>query len=210
MHLESEMTKSKSTLEDAIALALNYHRGQKSKAGRPYILHSLRVMLTQKNEPAMMVGVLHDVLERTEADEGALEGFPPEVIEAVRFLTRMKGEDYFDYLDRLKGNELANAVKQAEITDNMDIDRIPEPTDKDLKRIEKYRKAHNRLYLNTREAADYFGLKSTSQIRTWILQRRLPARKSGRDWLIKIEDLKHFDRQPVGYPKGRPRDNKEG
>jgi len=33
------------SLEDAIALAVESHRGQKDKAGEPYILHPLRVML---------------------------------------------------------------------------------------------------------------------------------------------------------------------
>ena len=33
------------SLEDAIALAVETHRGQKDKAGEPYILHPLRVIL---------------------------------------------------------------------------------------------------------------------------------------------------------------------
>ena len=33
------------TLEDAIALAVEAHRGQRDKAGQTYILHPLRVMM---------------------------------------------------------------------------------------------------------------------------------------------------------------------
>ncbi len=44
-----------STLEEAIALAVRAHQGQKDKAGAPYILHPLRVMLGMDSEEAMMV-----------------------------------------------------------------------------------------------------------------------------------------------------------
>jgi len=53
------------TLEDAIALAVEAHRGQQEKTGQPYILHALRVMLRLETEFERMAGVLHDVVEDT-------------------------------------------------------------------------------------------------------------------------------------------------
>jgi (p)ppGpp synthase/HD superfamily hydrolase len=54
------------TLEDAIALAVDAHRGQTDKAGVSYILHPQRVMLALTTEEEMMIGVLHDVVEDSE------------------------------------------------------------------------------------------------------------------------------------------------
>jgi len=50
------------TFEDAILLAMKAHQGQRDKAGAPYILHPLRVMLSMETETEMIVAVLHDVV----------------------------------------------------------------------------------------------------------------------------------------------------
>ncbi|MEW6490876.1 MAG: hypothetical protein AB1578_23560, partial [Thermodesulfobacteriota bacterium] len=52
-------------LEDAIALAVSAHRGQVDKAGAPYVLHPLRVMLPMESDTEKMAAVLHDVVEDT-------------------------------------------------------------------------------------------------------------------------------------------------
>jgi len=63
----------KPTLEDAIVLAAGAHRGQTDKAGQPYILHPLRVMLQLEDEVGRISAVLHDVLEDTAI---TLDDFP--------------------------------------------------------------------------------------------------------------------------------------
>jgi len=50
-------------------------------------------------------------------------------------------EDYLDFIPRSAGNAIGRQVKIADLRDNMDLSRIPEPTEKDLKRIEKYKHA---------------------------------------------------------------------
>jgi len=55
-----------STLEKAIALAANSHAGVTDKAGAPYILHPLRVMMKMKTIDEKIVAVLHDVVEDTD------------------------------------------------------------------------------------------------------------------------------------------------
>ena len=52
-----------SNLDAAIALACKTHAGQVDKAGQPYILHPLRLMLKFQDEDARIVSVLHDVVE---------------------------------------------------------------------------------------------------------------------------------------------------
>ena len=135
-------------LESAIATAAKAHEGQTDKAGKPYILHSLRVMLNVKGcIPEQCAAVLHDVIEDTDITaEALLElGFSKEVVDAVVLLTRSKDEDYMEYVKRLKANPIARAVKLADLSDNMDMSRIANPTEKDLARLEKYKKAKSIL-----------------------------------------------------------------
>ena len=50
-------------LEKAIEIACRAHQGQRDKAGAPYILHPLRVMLQLDSIEERIVAVLHDVME---------------------------------------------------------------------------------------------------------------------------------------------------
>ena len=130
-------------LNKAIETAAKAHDGQRDKAGKPYILHPIRVMLGVEGEYEQCAAVLHDVLEDTEitAEDLKKEGFPDEVIEALKLLTRTEEDDYFDYVNRLKPNKIARAVKLSDLKDNMDMSRIANPTEKDFARLEKYKKA---------------------------------------------------------------------
>ncbi len=136
-----------STLERAIALAATVHSGQRDKAGAPYILHPLRMMMKMTTVETQMAAVLHDVVE----DCGvtltmlAYEGFPATVIEAVGALTKKiidgSEEPYEDFIRRAAQNPIARLVKRADLVDNMDLSRIAQPTEKDRRRVEKYRAA---------------------------------------------------------------------
>ncbi len=131
-------------INKAIELAAKAHDGQLDKAGKPYIFHPLRVMLNVNGgEYEQCAAVLHDVLEDTDTTAGDLEseGFPKEIIDAVCLLTRTEGEDYMEYVRRLKSNPIARAVKLADLADNMDMSRIKNPTARDYERLEKYKKA---------------------------------------------------------------------
>lgn len=54
-----------STLERAIAIAAEGHAGQTDKAGQPYILHPIRVMLRVSGTNERIAAILHDVVEDT-------------------------------------------------------------------------------------------------------------------------------------------------
>lgn len=132
-----------SNIENSIDLALRAHKGQKDKAGAPYILHPLRVMLSMDTDTERQVAVLHDVIEDGGITTEILrsEGFSEEVCSAVVVLTKKPGESYNEYLNRLDENPIARKVKMADLNDNMNLDRIKEPTQKDRERMKKYRKA---------------------------------------------------------------------
>jgi GTP diphosphokinase / guanosine-3',5'-bis(diphosphate) 3'-diphosphatase len=129
------------TLERAIQIAAEAHAGQLDKAGQPYILHPLRVMLHMKSEQERIVAVLHDVIEDTPVTliQLAAEGFSSIVIDAVQALTKPPGESRLAAAARAAKNPIALAVKLADNSENMDMSRIPQPTAKDIARLEEYK-----------------------------------------------------------------------
>lgn len=124
-------------------IAAQAHAGQKDKAGDPYLLHPLRMMLRMRSAEARMAAVLHDVVEDSEWTLDALraEGFPEEVVEAVDCLTHREGESYESFVKRVKVNDIARQVKLVDLEDNMNLKRLNEVTSKDLARLEKYHRA---------------------------------------------------------------------
>lgn len=131
------------TLERAISIAAEAHAGQTDKAGEPYILHPLRVMGRVSTNEERIVAVLHDVIEDTDwtPDRLRAEGFSETVLEALELVTHRPGESYEDFVRRAAAHPVARQVKRADILDNMDPNRIAEPTERDARRMEKYARA---------------------------------------------------------------------
>lgn len=132
----------------AVSIAVQAHRGQRDKAGEPYILHVLHVSLQQPTMIGKIVGVLHDVVEDTNwTIEQMEEFFPREITNRLRFLTRSHGMDYDTYIEAIvqQGDVILTSVKVADLEHNMNPERIPVPDDKDGPRMAKYRRAHRRL-----------------------------------------------------------------
>ncbi len=129
-------------LNKAIKLAHIAHNGQVDKGGKPYIGHPLRVMNNVETLSAKIVGVLHDAVEDSELtlEDLKVAGFSDVIIEAIAAITKLEGEKRKDYLQRVMSNKIALRVKIADMTDNMDISRISNPTEKDRERIRIYKK----------------------------------------------------------------------
>lgn len=135
-------------LERAIAIAVEAHAGQSDKAGAPYILHPLRVMLALSGEQERIVGVLHDVVEdggpEWTFERLADEGFGHDILDALHLVTKRpedEGKDdqtYFRFVRRTLGNPIARRVKMADIRDNLDVTRMPEVTERDRLRLNRY------------------------------------------------------------------------
>ena len=133
-----------STLERAIAIAAEAHAGQVDKAGAPYVLHPLRMMLSMSSIDERIVAVLHDVCEDCPGwtfDRLRSEGFSNRIIEALQSVTKCDAEDYYDFVRRSAANPIGRRVKLADLHDNSDLSRIAVPSERDLQRTEKYRRA---------------------------------------------------------------------
>jgi (p)ppGpp synthase/HD superfamily hydrolase len=149
-----------STLERAVAIAAEAHAGQVDKAGAPYLLHPLRVMLQMRTQEERIVAVLHDVVEDSEfwmLDRLRAEGFPPSIVEAIHALTRRLGETYDDFIGRAGRHPMARRVKVADLHDNMDLSRIACPTDNDRQRVAKYGRAMEKLKSQASEESKLSG-----------------------------------------------------
>jgi (p)ppGpp synthase/HD superfamily hydrolase len=129
-----------STLERAIEIAARSHAGQVDKAGQPYILHPLRLMLAVTAPEERIAAVLHDVVEDTPVtlDDLAAAGFSRDVLTAVAALTKLEGESRIAAAQRAAQNPIARVVKLADVADNMDLSRISVPTEKDFVRLREY------------------------------------------------------------------------
>ena len=138
-------------LHRAIEIALDAHKNVSDKGGNPYILHPLRLMLQMDSEEEMIVAILHDVVEDSEKwsfDKLKEEGFSKKVINSLRSVTKEnKNEDYEKFIDRSIKDKIGRKVKIADISDNLDISGLKEVTDKDILRINKYKKALEKLKL---------------------------------------------------------------
>lgn len=136
-----------SLLDQAISLAVNAHRNQTDKAGQPYILHPLRLMLSMRTEDEQITAVLHDVVEDTDITLQTLQqqGFPEHVIAAVGLLTKQPGDTYEAFIERLSANPLAVRVKLADLADNMNVARLAKLGEKDLARLQRYHAAWLKL-----------------------------------------------------------------
>lgn len=141
--LDEQRERLNNLLELAIKVATEAHKNQKDKGGNPYIEHPKAVAARVDNLEHKIVAYLHDVVEDTEItlDDLAEMGFTYRIVNSVRLLTKTDKLTYEEFLKRLKADDNARHVKIADLKHNMDISRIPEPTEKDHKRIEKYKRS---------------------------------------------------------------------
>ena len=145
-------------LEKAIKIAVEAHTGQVDKGGNPYILHPLRVMLSLDLEEERIVGVLHDVVEDCEGwswERLKEEGSSDEIIVALQSVSKTPEEEaeyrslpedeklghYLEFIQRAKANKIGWNVKAADIRDNLDISRIDDISERDINRLNRYKKA---------------------------------------------------------------------
>lgn len=134
----------------AMKIAYKQHAGQKDKAGLPYIFHPYHLAEQMgDDEYAVCTALLHDVVEDTGMTFSDLEreGFPGEVISALKCLTHEDGVPYLGaYIEGIKADPIARKVKLADLRHNSDPTRLPPAKDaaelrRREERMEKYAKA---------------------------------------------------------------------
>lgn len=129
-------------LNKMLVLAATKHSGQFDKAGQPYVLHPLKVMhyLKTEDEELQCIALGHDLIEDTDLTYQDLKtmGFSQRIIDGIKCLTKIPGESYDEYKDKVKSNSDSILVKMQDLRHNSDIRRLKGITEKDCKRIEKY------------------------------------------------------------------------
>ncbi len=138
-------------LGKAIAIAVRAHAGKEDKAGQPYILHPLRVMLSLETVEERIVAVLHDVLEDGSPDiaDEARRLLPERLLKALNAVTKKADEagpaNYGRFIERAAADPLARRVKIADLKDNLDVTRLSAIGSEDAARLERYLLALARL-----------------------------------------------------------------
>ena len=128
-------------------LCYEAHHGQEDKGGMPYVFHPYHVAEQMTDEDCAVVALLHDVVEDTDytIDQIRGMGFGDDVVEALECLTHREGEDYMDYIRKIRLNPIAKKVKLADLEHNSDTARLFPPAGEDYKRVEKYNEARKIL-----------------------------------------------------------------
>ena len=144
------MHKMNRLLKLAEEIATTAHKGQVDKAGVDYINHPKTVASMCDSIEAKIVGWLHDVIEDTDVtlEDLKLIGFPDNILEAIKCVTKQEGYNIEEYYLRIKNNELAKEVKLADLTHNLDLSRIPEDASSELKNKMKCKHKKYSLYKN--------------------------------------------------------------
>lgn len=153
------VNKEKDIVQCAAELARQLHKGQVDKAGVNYFTGHLTAVANMGSTwQEQVVSYLHDASEDTPHSvedvlnllDGKLE--TPlsdtdrlELADALHLLNHHLTPNRDTYIRRIKGNVLATAVKLHDLTHNMDLTRLSNPTKKDFERVERYKKEYDYL-----------------------------------------------------------------
>ena len=104
-------------LYTALEFATEKHKGQKRVGGKDYITHPLAVCEIVKSqgfgESYQITALFHDLLEDTDAtEEEILRYGSPEILEAVKLLTKVNGYDMSEYINSIKKNPTIMLFKE--------------------------------------------------------------------------------------------------
>lgn len=151
-----EIKNDKDLINKAKTIILEVFKEKKDKAGKPYTGHLFRVSERLKEENEKVAGLLHDIIEDTNITARDLleVGIPQEIINIVNLVTHPKIDKsnmtkyeklelYNKEIDRVinSGNIHAIRLKEADMSDNYDLDRLKElPQEKQDWFHEKYGK----------------------------------------------------------------------
>ena len=103
---EDEYNKLKSSndlLLKTLELVIKLFEGKTDKAGLPYYNHLLKVYANVSEYDEKIIALLHDVVEDTDITFNDLKeyGYSNNILEALKVLTKRKGEYYPDYIERI-------------------------------------------------------------------------------------------------------------
>ena len=150
------MDKVTKIVEAAATIAKQLHEGQVDKASEDYFSGNLTSVASMgKTWQEQEVGYLHDSCEDTpytvdevldmldqEIDTPLPSRERKDLDKALRLLNHHTAKDRVSYICAIGKNALASAVKLNDLTHNMDLSRLPNPTEEDYKRVERYKQEY--------------------------------------------------------------------
>jgi hypothetical protein len=116
--LEREAVNMERILE-AVELVCTMHEGQ-WYGDAPYFTHLFGVASMMKTESGIIVALVHDLFEDTDCSIMQSSFLSAEEFEAARLLTKTAGLDFTKYMENIKRNPLACAVKLGDSTYNLE------------------------------------------------------------------------------------------
>jgi len=146
-------------IAEAADMAKEFHKGQVDKQGVDYFEGHLSTVGNAGHDwKEKIVGFLHDVAEDTthtvdeivqrlkDKSNGILKDEDAqEIHQALSLLNVNTASSREEYIARIKESFIATKVKLNDLTHNMDISRISNPTDKDMERIKRYRREYRHI-----------------------------------------------------------------
>lgn len=134
----------------AMKISFDAHKNQVDKSGIPYVFHPFHLAEQMTAEDTTIAALLHDTVEDTNLTFDYLreQGIPEHIIVALKLLTHDESVPYLDYIKLIKENDIAKAVKISDLKHNIDLTRLDEIGEKDMARVEKYKKAIETLENN--------------------------------------------------------------
>ena len=145
----------KKIVEIAANIAREWHRRQVDKGGTDYFEgHLSTVAAYGRDWKEKVVGYLHDAAEDTDhsvddvmaalragiagdADQPSEEDWA-EIEDALNMMNHNTSASREEYIERFRGHRLAIRVKLNDLHSNMNMSRIPNPTEKDRARHQRY------------------------------------------------------------------------
>lgn len=161
------MKEAKIIVNVAATIAKRLHEGQVDKAGVDYFSGHLSAVASMgKSWQEQVVGYLHDASEDTpytvdevldmldqELDTPLSSRERKVLDKALRLLNHHTAKDRVSYIRAIGKNALASAVKLNDLTHNMDLSRLPNPTEEDYNRVERYKQEYD--YLSKRQIREH-------------------------------------------------------
>ena len=146
----NELKNNNDLIYKSLEIVTKLFNDKEDKGGQPYVIHLLKVYSGVSEYLEKVCALLHDVVEDTDVSYHDLEnvGYNNDVIDILKILTKVKGEDYRNYIERIINSDNIHAlnIKLADLRHNMDISRIKNPTTNDYERVSKrYEPAYQKI-----------------------------------------------------------------
>lgn len=141
------MSKELSIAYGVVATAFS---GKFDKGGRPYFEHCLAVMNglpTGLPERVYIAALCHDIIEDIKDGRDLLlrAGISVDAVVLVDLVSKVKGESYKQYKDKVMSNEYSMLIKKSDLTHNSDIRRLKGIGSNDIIRTIQYQEFYTEI-----------------------------------------------------------------